>query len=254
MSKLILLRHGQSTWNLSNRFTGWVDVPLSELGFKEAQDAGYLMRDAELAPRMVHTSLLKRAIVTANLALDAMDLDWLPVRRSWRLNERHYGGLQGLNKAETQEKYGEAQVLTWRRSYSTPPPPLDDAGRGQFRADPRYDGIDPPATEALSNVVERMLPYWESDIIPDLDAGLDVLVVAHGNSLRALVKHLNGLSEDAIVALNIPTGVPLVYELGMDHMPVEEKPVESRYIGDPAAIAAKAEAVARQASGSAPGA
>ena len=249
---LVLLRHGQSTWNLSNRFTGWVDVPLSELGLEEAREAGVLMREATIAPDVLHTSLLKRAIVTANLALEAMDRDWLPVRRSWRLNERHYGGLQGLDKAETQARYGEAQVLVWRRSYATPPPPLDDAGVEEFRRDPRYSDLDPteiPVTEALSDVVTRMMPYWEEAIVPDLRAGNVVLVVAHGNSLRALVKHLDGLTEEEVVALNIPTGVPLVYELREDMMPGEAKPIQARYIGDPAAIAAKAEAVARQASG-----
>jgi len=245
---LVLLRHGQSTWNLSNRFTGWVDVPLSELGTREARDAGHLMREAELAPEILHTSLLQRAIVTANLALGEMDRDWLPVRRSWRLNERHYGALQGLNKAETQAKYGEAQVQVWRRSYATPPPPLDEAGLEQFRRDPRYRDLAPqeiPVAEALSDVVARMIPYWEEAIVPDLKTGRAVLVAAHGNSLRALVKHLDGLSEQEVVALNIPTGVPLVYELDE-----EVRKVSSRYLGDPEAVTAKAAAVARQASGS----
>jgi len=240
---LILLRHGHSVWNEKNIFTGWVDVGLTEQGRAEARRAGELIAESGLNPRMLYTSLLKRAIHTAAIALEVAELDWLPVKRSWRLNERHYGALQGLNKAETLAAHGEELFMTWRRSFDTPPPPLaDDAEYSQVH-DPRYAGIDGdvPRTESLSLVIDRMLPYWQSDITRDLAAGQTVLVVAHGNSLRALVKHLDGISDDAISELNIPTGIPLVYELGDDFMPV--KP--GQYL-DPEAAAAGAAAVAAQ--------
>ncbi len=242
-STLILLRHGHSVWNEKNIFTGWVDVGLTEQGKAEAARAGELIKASGLQPRILYTSLLKRAIHTANIALEVAELDWLPVKRSWRLNERHYGALQGLDKAETLEAHGEELFMTWRRSFDTPPPPLaDDAEYSQVH-DPRYIGIDGdiPRTESLKLVIDRMLPYWHSDITRDLAAGTTVLVTAHGNSLRALVKHLDGISEDAIAELNIPTGIPLVYELGDDFMPV--KPGE--YL-DPEAAAAGAAAVAAQ--------
>jgi 2,3-bisphosphoglycerate-dependent phosphoglycerate mutase len=242
---LVLLRHGQSEWNLANRFTGWVDVGLSERGEKEAVEGGRLMLDAGLAPDVLHTSLQKRAIHTAELALRELDRSWIPVRRSWRLNERHYGALQGLDKKETSERYGAEQVKLWRRSYSTPPPPLGETERVEQARDPRYRDVAPdllPASECLADVVERMLPYWYDGIVPDLEAGWTVLVAAHGNSLRALVKHLDELSEDEVVELNIPTGIPLVYDLGADL-----RPRSSRYLGDPEAVEAAAAAVARQA-------
>lgn len=242
-STLILLRHGHSVWNEKNIFTGWVDVGLTEQGKAEAARAGELIKASGLQPRILYTSLLKRAIHTANIALEVAELDWLPVKRSWRLNERHYGALQGLNKAETLEAHGEELFMTWRRSFDTPPPPLaDDAEYSQVH-DPRYVGIDGdiPRTESLKLVIDRMLPYWHSDITRDLAAGTTVLVTAHGNSLRALVKHLDGISDDAIAELNIPTGIPLVYELNDDFMPV--KPGE--YL-DPEAAAAGAAAVAAQ--------
>lgn len=242
-STLILLRHGHSVWNEKNIFTGWVDVGLTEQGKAEAARAGELIKASGLQPRILYTSLLKRAIHTANIALEVAELDWLPVKRSWRLNERHYGALQGLNKAETLEAHGEELFMTWRRSFDTPPPPLaDDAEYSQVH-DPRYVGIDGdiPRTESLKLVIDRMLPYWHSDITRDLAAGSTVLVTAHGNSLRALVKHFDGISDEAIAELNIPTGIPLVYELGDDFMPV--KPGE--YL-DPEAAAAGAAAVAAQ--------
>jgi 2,3-bisphosphoglycerate-dependent phosphoglycerate mutase len=240
---LILLRHGHSVWNEKNIFTGWVDVGLTEQGRAEAARAGELIKASGLAPRVLYTSLLKRAIHTANIALEVADLDWLPVKRSWRLNERHYGALQGLNKAETLAAHGDELFMTWRRSFDTPPPPLDDDAEFSQVHDPRYAGIDGdvPRTESLKLVIDRMLPYWHSDITRDLAAGQTVLVTAHGNSLRALVKHLDGISDDAIAELNIPTGIPLVYELGDDFMPV--KPAE--YL-DPEAAAAGAAAVAAQ--------
>ena len=240
---LILLRHGHSVWNEKNIFTGWVDVGLTERGRAEARRAGELIAASGLAPRVLYTSLLKRAIHTANIALEVADLDWLPVRRSWRLNERHYGALQGLNKPETLQKHGEKLFTTWRRSFDTPPPPLDDDAEYSQVHDPRYLGIDGevPRTESLKSVIDRMLPYWQSDITRDLAAGQTVLVVAHGNSLRALVKHLDGISDEAIAELNIPTGIPLVYELGDDFMPVK-----SGVYLDPQAAAAGAAAVAAQ--------
>jgi 2,3-bisphosphoglycerate-dependent phosphoglycerate mutase len=245
MSTLILLRHGESQWNLENRFTGWEDVPLSERGRGEAVDAGAMMADAGLLPGLVHTSVQLRAIQTAELALARMGRHWLPVRRHWRLNERHYGALQGLNKAETAQQYGDEQVLTWRRSYATPPPAVDGEDPRHPRHDPRYRDLAPellPATESLKDVVARMLPYWYDAIVPDLRLLGTVLVAAHGNSLRALVMHLDSLSEEAIVELNIPTGIPLVYTLGEDLVPAE-----SHYVGDPGEAAARAAAVARQA-------
>lgn len=242
---LVLLRHGESTWNEENRFTGWHDVPLSAKGSEEARAAGAMLADAGQGFDVVHTSLLRRAIQTVNLALDEMGAGWLPVRRSWRLNERHYGALQGLNKLETSQKYGPEQVFAWRRSYDTPPPALEWDDERHPRFDARYAQLAPeqlPATECLADVVARALPYWYDAIVPDLRAGKRVLIGAHGNSLRALVKHLDNVSEEAISELNIPTGVPLLYELGDDL-----RPVSSRYLGDEEAAKAKAEAVARQA-------
>lgn len=242
---LILLRHGESVWNLENIFTGWTDVPLSDRGVAEASAAGELMAAEGITPDVVHTSLQRRAISTANLALDAMDRAWIPVRRHWRLNERHYGDLQGLNKKETSDRHGAEQVHTWRRSYDIPPPALDISDDRHPARDPRYAGLAPeqlPATECLADVVERMLPYWYDDIVPDLRAGRTVLVAAHGNSLRALVKHLDGISDDEITGLNIPTGIPLSYTLGAD-LTVRER----RYLGDEEAAEAAAAAVAAQA-------
>ncbi|MCY7326291.1 MAG: phosphoglyceromutase [Microbacteriaceae bacterium] len=240
---LILLRHGQSTWNQENLFTGWVDVPLSDIGAQEARRAGELLASSGILPDVLHTSVLKRAIQTANIALDGADRDWIDVRRSWRLNERHYGALQGKDKAQTLAEYGPEQFTTWRRSFDVPPPPLDDDDKYSQAHDPRYAtlGDDLPRTESLKLVIDRMLPYWESAIKPDLASGKNVLVTAHGNSLRALVKHLDGISDADIADLNIPTGIPLVYELDEDFAPV--KP--GRYL-DPAAAAAGAAAVAAQ--------
>src|SRR5260221_54166 len=243
---LVLLRHGQSTWNLENLFTGWHDVPLSELGVREAREAGHLMKQAGLAPQVVHTSVLVRAIQTADLALAEMGLTWIPVSRSWRLNERHYGALQGLNKRETAERFGEDKVKIWRRSYDVRPPALEIADERHPWHDPRYAGMPPellPAAECLKDVVERMLPYWYDAIVPDLLQHSCVLVSAHGNSLRALVKHLDALSEQQVVQLDIPTGVPRVYELGADF-----KPVAWRYLGDPKEIERRAAAVRGQGS------
>ena len=240
---LILLRHGQSEWNEKNQFTGWVDVPLTELGWQEARNAGELLASSGLLPDVQFTSLLKRAIHTANEALMSADRDWIPVHRSWRLNERHYGALQGKNKAQTLAEFGEEQFMTWRRSFDVPPPPLDDDSEFSQAHDPRYAdlGADLPRTECLKDVISRMLPYWNSDITPALGEGKTVLVTAHGNSLRGLVKHLDGISDDAISELNIPTGIPLIYELGDDFMPVSP----SRYL-DPNAAAEGAAAVAAQ--------
>ncbi|ASO18100.1 2,3-bisphosphoglycerate-dependent phosphoglycerate mutase [Actinoalloteichus hoggarensis] len=219
---LVLLRHGESTWNAENLFTGWVDVPLSEKGHLEARRGGDLLSAANLLPDVVHTSLLRRAIATSYLALDAADRHWIPVRRDWRLNERHYGALQGKNKKQTLETYGEEQFMLWRRSYDTPPPEIalgDEYGQD---TDPRYAdlGSAMPRTECLKDVVVRLLPYWEESIVPDLRAGRTVLIAAHGNSLRALVKHLDGISDEAISSLNIPTGIPLRYDLDADLTPV----------------------------------
>jgi 2,3-bisphosphoglycerate-dependent phosphoglycerate mutase len=242
MSTLILLRHGNSEWNQKNLFTGWVDVRLSEQGVLEATRAGELLAESGLKPLISYTSVLTRAIQTADIALLGADRAWIPVKRSWRLNERHYGALQGLDKAETLEKYGQEQFMEWRRSFDVPPPPLDDDAEYSQVHDERYQGIDGeiPRTESLKIVIDRMLPYWRSDIIPSLREGT-VIVTAHGNSLRALVKHLDGISDDDIAELNIPTGIPLVYELGDDFMPT--KP--GAYL-DPEAAAAGAAAVANQ--------
>jgi 2,3-bisphosphoglycerate-dependent phosphoglycerate mutase len=243
-STLILLRHGESEWNAKNLFTGWVDVRLTEKGIAEAVAGGELLREAGLLPDVVHTSLLRRAITTANLTLDAVDRHWIPVKRSWRLNERHYGALQGKDKKATLAEYGEEQFMTWRRSFDTPPPPIEPDAEWSQAGDPRYAdlGEEMPATECLADVITRMLPYWESEVLPDLDAGKVTLVAAHGNSLRAIVKHLDGISDDDIVGLNIPTGQPLVYELDADHAPVVPG---GRYL-DPEAAAAAAAAVAHQ--------
>jgi 2,3-bisphosphoglycerate-dependent phosphoglycerate mutase len=243
MSTLILLRHGISEWNQKNLFTGWVDVQLSDQGIDGARRAGELLVAAGLEPSVLYTSLLTRAIQTANIALDVADLMWIPVKRSWRLNERHYGALQGKDKAQTLAEFGEEQFMTWRRSFGVAPPPLADDSKWSQAHDPRYAGLleEMPRTESLALVLERMLPYWESDIVLDLVAGKTVLVTAHGNSLRALVKHLDGISDAAIADVNIPTGIPLVYELGRDGQPLGE----GRYL-DPAAAAAGAEAVAAQ--------
>lgn len=240
---LILLRHGNSDWNTKNLFTGWVDVDLSEQGRAEAKRAGELIAESGVLPDIQYTSRLKRAIHTADIALDVADRDWIDVKRSWRLNERHYGALQGKDKAQTLAEFGQEQFMTWRRSFDVPPPPLDDDSKFSQAHDPRYAdlGADLPRTESLKLVIDRMLPYWESDIKGDLAAGKTVLVTAHGNSLRALVKHLDSISDDAIASLNIPTGIPLVYELGDDFMPT--KP--GAYL-DPEAAAAGAAAVAAQ--------
>ena len=212
---LVLLRHGESDWNAKNLFTGWVDVDLTDKGRAEAVRGGELLVEAGLLPDVVHTSLQRRAITTAHLSLDAADRHWIPVKRSWRLNERHYGALQGKDKKQTLEEYGEEQFMLWRRSFDTPPPPLDDSSEFSQAADPRYAdlGADLPRTECLKDVIARFLPYWEGEIVPDLQAGKTVLVAAHGNSLRALVKHLDGISDEDIAGLNIPTGMPLVYRL-----------------------------------------
>lgn len=240
--KLVLLRHGQSEWNKENLFTGWVDVPLSDQGRTEAAKGGALLKERNILPDVVHTSLLRRAMNTANIALDEADRLWIPVKRNWRLNERHYGDLQGKDKAAVREQYGEDQFMQWRRSYDVPPPPLDDDSKYSQAHDPRYADIDDaPRTECLKDVLERMLPYWESGIKPDLVDGKTVLVAAHGNSLRALVKHLDGIADDEISGLNIPTGIPLYYELDENFAPT--KPGE--YL-DPDAAADAIQAVANQ--------
>jgi 2,3-bisphosphoglycerate-dependent phosphoglycerate mutase len=243
--KLVLLRHGESTWNKENRFTGWKDVDLSEAGRVEAAEAGRLLLEGGYSFDMAFTSVLKRAIRTQAIVLDALDLQWIPVTKSWRLNERHYGALQGLNKAETTEKHGEAQVKVWRRSYDIPPPALDAGDERNPARDPRYADLDAralPLTESLKETVERSLPYWHDAIAPSIKAGHRVLVTAHGNSLRALVKYLDNMSNDEIVELNIPTGTPLVYELD-DTL----KPLMHYYLGDPEKVAAAAARVASQA-------
>lgn len=242
---MILLRHGESTWNLENLFSGWTDVDLTPKGEEEARVAGKLMVDEGFTPGVLHTSVLVRAIRTADIAIEAAGWPELPTKRSWRLNERHYGALQGLNKKETADEYGAEQVLAWRRSYNVRPPALDPTDERHPSHDPRYDGLDPsevPATECLADVVIRMLPYWYEELVPDLAAGKSPLVVAHGNSIRALVKHLDKVGEDEIVGLNIPTGIPLVYELDD-----EFRPLSHRYLGDEDAAKAAADAVARQA-------
>jgi 2,3-bisphosphoglycerate-dependent phosphoglycerate mutase len=243
-ANLIMVRHGQSTWNLENLFTGWTDVDLTPKGCEEARQAGRELKREGLVPELVFTSVLKRAIRTQWLLLEELDLLWLPVERHWRLNERHYGALQGLNKAQTAEQYGDAQVLIWRRSYDIAPPPLSSDDPRHPRFDPRYRDVaaaDLPATESLKDTLARVQPYWEKHLAPELRRGRTVLLVAHGNSLRALVKMLDGLSEQAIIELNIPTGVPLLYELDE-----ALTPRRSRYLGDPAAIRAAAEAVKQQ--------
>ncbi len=246
MYKLVLLRHGESSWNLENRFTGWTDVDLSPRGVEEATRAPQLLKEANLTFDVAYTSVLKRAIRTLWIVLDGMDLMWIPVHRNWRLNERHYGALQGLNKAETAKQYGDEQVLVWRRSYDIPPPPLTED-------DPRFPGNDPqgryrdlkpnelPQTECLKDTVARFLPYWHQTIAPEIKAGKRVIIAAHGNSLRALVKYLDNISDQEIVGLNIPTGMPLVYELDN-----ELKPIKSYYLGDPEKVKAAMEAVAAQ--------
>lgn len=249
---LVLLRHGESEWNLKNLFTGWYDCDLTATGEAQAIAGGRQMAARGLLPDVVHTSVLVRAIRTTDLALQELGRTWIPVRRHWRLNERHYGDLQGLNKAETAERFGAEKVKLWRRSYDVPPPAMDRDDPRNVRHDPRYAGLPPelvPDTECLADVVGRMLPYWYDGIVPDLGAGAVVLVSAHGNSLRALVKHLDGISDADIVELNIPTGEPLVYELGDDFQPLEAKPTIERYLRSPEEIAAAADAVARQAGG-----
>ena len=240
---LILLRHGESEWNAADRFTGWVDVGLTEKGRAEAVRAGELMAEHDLLPDVLHTSLLQRAITTANLALESADRLWIPVQRSWRLNERHYGGLQGLNKAETKERYGEEQFMAWRRSYDVPPPPIDRGSEFSQDADPRYADISGgPLTECLADVVVRFLPYFTDVIVGDPRSGKRVLIAAHGNSLRALVKYLDQMSDEDVVGLNIPTGIPLRYELDAKLQPV----VRGGTYLDPEAAAAGAAAVASQ--------
>ena len=242
-SVLILLRHGESQWNALNLFTGWVDVDLTDKGRAEALRAGELIAALETQPDVVYTSLLRRAITTANLALDRADRHWIPVHRSWRLNERHYGALQGLDKAETKAKYGEEQFMKWRRSYDTPPPPIERGSTYSQDTDPRYAEIDGgPLSECLADVVARFVPFYEERIVPDLRAGRTVLIAAHGNSLRALVKYLDGMSDEAVVELNIPTGIPLRYDLGADLKPL----VAGGTYLDPEAAAAGAAAVAGQ--------
>jgi 2,3-bisphosphoglycerate-dependent phosphoglycerate mutase len=247
MIKLVLLRHGESEWNLQNRFTGWTDVDLTPRGVQEAHEAARLLKEGGYAFDVAFTSLLKRAIRTLWIVMDDMDVMWMPVHRSWRLNERHYGALQGLNKTETAQKYGEAQVLAWRRSYADPPPPLPADDERHPSRDRRYAGLaagEMPLGESLKDTVARFLPYWESTIAPAVRAGQRVVIAAHGNSLRALVKYLDGVSEQEIVGLNIPTGVPLVYELD-DQLRAQKH----YYLGDPEAVRKAAEAVARQGKG-----
>jgi 2,3-bisphosphoglycerate-dependent phosphoglycerate mutase len=244
-STLLLLRHGESEWNAKNLFTGWVDVGLSPRGVAEAERGGQLLAEAGLLPDVLHTSVLRRAITTASTALDVCDRQWVPVRRSWRLNERHYGALQGKDKKQTLAEFGEEQFMLWRRSYDVPPPPIADDDPFSQYGDPRYATLPPelrPRTECLRDVVARMLPYWDDAVVPDLLTGATVLVTAHGNSLRALVKHLDGISDQDIAGLNIPTGIPLVYELDADFRPVHPG---GRYL-DPDAAAQSIAAVANQ--------
>lgn len=244
MYKLVLLRHGQSTWNLENKFTGWTDVGLTEQGCQEAHRAGQILQKEGYTFDVAYTSVLKRAIKTLWIVLEEMGLEWIPVYRAWQLNERHYGALQGLNKAEMAVKFGEEQVKLWRRSYDVPPPALDWNDERHPRFDRRYAGLTPeqlPATESLKITLERVLPYWHSTLAPAVKSGQRVLVVAHGNSLRAMVKYLDNMSDEEIIALNIPTGVPLVYELDTDL-----KSIQHYYLGDPEEIAKAAAAVANQ--------
>ena len=244
MHKLVLVRHGESLWNKENRFTGWYDVDLSEKGREEAKKAGVILKAEGFVFDLAFTSLLKRAIRTLQIVLDEMDLMWIPVQRSWRLNERHYGALQGLNKAETAAKFGDQQVLVWRRSYDIPPPPLDPSDERYPARDPRYKNLSKkelPVTECLKDTVDRFLPYWHEAVAPAIRSGQRVVVAAHGNTIRALVKHLDNVSDRDIVGLNIPTGIPLVYELDKDL-----KPVRHFYMGDPKEIEAAMHAVASQ--------
>ncbi|MDP9801111.1 2,3-bisphosphoglycerate-dependent phosphoglycerate mutase [Arcanobacterium wilhelmae] len=241
--KLVLLRHGESEWNAKNLFTGWVDVPLSEKGTEEARRGGKLLKDAGVLPEILHTSLLRRAIMTANLALDAADRHWIPVKRDWRLNERHYGALQGKNKKEIRDEYGEEQFMLWRRSYDVPPPEIELGSEFSQDTDPRYAGEPIPRSECLKDVLERLLPYWEGEIVPDLKTGKTVMVAAHGNSLRAIIKHLDKISDEAISGLNVPTGIPLYYEL--DEETLEPVTKGGTYL-DPEAAKAAIEAVANQ--------
>lgn len=245
MYKLVLVRHGQSTWNLENRFTGWTDVGLTDLGRQEAQEAGRLLKEEGYVFDVAYTSVLRRAIQTLWSILQEMNLEWIPVMKAWQLNERHYGSLQGLNKAEMAEKFGDAQVKIWRRSYDVPPPALELEDERHPRFDPRYASLTPeqlPATESLKITLDRVVPYWHSTLIPVLQSGQRVIVVAHGNSIRALVKYLDDVSEAEITELNIPTGLPLVYELDE-----KMKPIKNYYLGDPEEAARKAAAVANQA-------
>ena len=247
MIRLVMLRHGESTWNRENRFTGWTDVDLTEQGISEAHQAGRLLREGGYTFDLAHTSVLKRAIRTLWIALDEMDLMWIPVCRSWRLNERHYGALQGLNKKETAEKFGMEQVHIWRRSYDTPPPALDETDERFPGRNPRYAGLKPaelPRTESLKITLGRVLPYWHEAIVPDLRSGKRVLIVAHGNSMRALVKYLDAIPDDVITELNIPTGIPLVYELDENL-----RAVNHYYLGDQDAVARATASVAGQLSG-----
>jgi len=245
MYKVVLIRHGQSTWNLENRFTGWTDVDLTDLGTKEAHAGAASIKEAGLTFDAAYTSVLKRAIKTLWIVLGDLELEWLPVQRAWQLNERHYGALQGLNKAETAEQYGEAQVKIWRRSYATPPPSLELDDPRHPRFDRRYASLTAeqlPRTEALRDTVARMVPYWQNTLVPAVKSGQRLLIAAHGNSIRALVKYLDNVSEDEITELNIPTGIPLVYELDEDL-----KPIKHYYLGDPEEVAKAAAAVANQA-------
>lgn len=245
MYKLVLVRHGQSTWNLENRFTGWTDVGLTDLGREEAHEAGKLLREGGYVFDVAYTSVLRRAIQTLWIVLEELNLEWIPVTNAWQLNERHYGALQGLNKAETAQKFGEAQVKLWRRSYDVPPPALELDDERHPRFDPRYASLTPeqlPATESLKITLERVLPYWHRTLSPVINSGKRVIVGAHGNSIRALVKYLDNISDAEITELNIPTGLPLVYELDDDL-----KPIKSYYLGDPEEAAKKAAAVANQA-------
>ena len=244
MYKLVLIRHGESTWNLENRFTGWTDVELTPTGVAQAKQAGALLKQAGFEFDVAYTSVLKRAIHTLSLCLDEMDRIWLPVVKDWRLNERHYGGLQGLNKAETAKQYGDEQVLVWRRSYDTPPPALTADDPRSERGDRRYAGLSPeqvPLTECLKDTVARVLPFWQQVLAPAITGGQRIVVAAHGNSIRALVKYLDGISDEDIVGLNIPNGIPLVYDLD-----AQLKPIGRQYLGDPQAAARAAAAVASQ--------
>ena len=242
---LVLVRHGQSTWNLENRFTGWTDVDLSPQGREEAKRAGQLLKEGGYGFDLAYTSVLRRAIKTLWAVLGELELEWIPVRNAWELNERHYGALQGLNKAETAAKFGEAQVKIWRRSYDVPPPPLEESDPRHPKNDPRYRGLPAkalPLTESLKETVERMIPFWHAELVPQIKSGKRLIIAAHGNSLRALIKYLDGVSEKDIVEMNVPTGIPLVYTLDENL-----RPISSKYLGDPEAAKKAAEAVAKQA-------